>query len=223
MIWADQDEVAAIIQRIGPAVLSTVTAGAGSSGSELRRMIGKLLASDSAITDSASFAAQMIDCLNEARAAGATWVTMARVRLQALSESPQSLSATVLVQMIVRLSLAQEARLVTDLEFKSRDDVDSVAQTMAAAFDAAAEIASDDLQAGAYMAIISLQAAVTKYLTDTGRQLPRVVNYHVVQTLPALAMAQRFYADASRADDLRNENKVVHPAFMPRDGRMLAV
>ncbi|WP_166304314.1 hypothetical protein [Bradyrhizobium sp. 2S1] len=223
MIRADRDEVAGIIQRIGPAVLSTVPANVGSAGSELRRLVGQMLSSNDVVTDSAAFATQMTACLNEARAAGATWTAMSRVRLQALSETPQSLSATIVVQMIVRLSLAQEARLVTALQFQSRDDVESVAQIMGAAFDAAAEVASDDLQAAAYMAIISLQATVTKFLTDVGRQVPRVITYRFPQTLPALTMAQRLYADASRSDELRNENRVVHPAFMPRDGRMLAV
>lgn len=223
MIWADRDEVSAIIQRIGPAVLSTAIAMGSAEGSELRRLVGMLMSSESAITDSASFAAQMIGCLNQARAAGATWQTMARVREQALSENPQSLSATILVQMIVRLSLAQEARLVTLVEFQSREDVESLARIMGSAFTDAAEVASDDLQADAYMAIISLQATVTKFLTDVGRQLPRIVQYHFAQTLPALTISQRVYSDGSRSDELRNENKVVHPAFMPREGRMLAV
>jgi prophage DNA circulation protein len=223
MIWQDQDEVAAIIQRIGPVVMSTVEARSGADTSNLRRLVGKLLASDAAVTDSASFATEFKACLDEARNAGATWQSMGRVRLAALAETPQSLSATVLVQAIVRLSLAQEARLITLLTFTSRDDVENVARTIGAAFDQAAEVAADDLQAGIYMAIIGLQADVTKYLTDQGRQLPRVIQYHFAQVMPALAMSQRVYSTGSRSDELRLENKVVHPAFMPMDGRMLAV
>jgi prophage DNA circulation protein len=40
--------------------------------------------------------------------------------------------------------------------------------------------------------------------------------------MPSVALAHRLYADASRADELRNENKIVHPAFCLRDGRALS-
>ncbi len=223
MIWQDQDEISAIIQRIGPVVLSTIPAKSGSRASELRRLVGRLLASDSATIDSASFVAEFKACLDEARNVGATWLAMGNVRLAALAESPASLSAKVLVQAIVRLSLAAEARLITDLTFVSRDDVENVARTIGSAFEQAAEVAADQAQAGVYMAIISLQADVTKYLTDQGRLLPRVVQYRFAQAMPALAMSQRVYGNGSRSDELRLENKVVHPAFMPLDGRMLAV
>jgi prophage DNA circulation protein len=35
-------------------------------------------------------------------------------------------------------------------------------------------------------------------------------------------MAYRLYTDASRADDVRDENKVVHPAFCPMTGLALS-
>ena len=41
--------------------------------------------------------------------------------------------------------------------------------------------------------------------------------------MPSLRMAQRAYADPSRHEELIAENHVVHPAFMPREGIMLAV
>ena len=220
MIWQDQDEITAIIDRMGPVILSTAP---GSTSSEVRRLVGRLLASESAVTDSASFATEFTACLDEARKAGATWQSMGNVRLAALAEAPVSLSATIMVQAMVRLSLAQEARLITLLSFTSRDDVESVARTIGAAFEQAAEVAADSGQAGVYMAIVSLQSDVTKYLTDQGRLLPRVVQYRFAQSMPALAMSQRAYGTGSRSDELRLENKVVHPAFMPLDGRMLAV
>jgi prophage DNA circulation protein len=36
-------------------------------------------------------------------------------------------------------------------------------------------------------------------------------------------MAQRTYADPVRYVELIDENEVVHPAFMPLEGKMLAV
>jgi prophage DNA circulation protein len=40
--------------------------------------------------------------------------------------------------------------------------------------------------------------------------------------MPTLVMAYRLYADASRGDELRAENKVVHPAFSPAAGLALS-
>jgi prophage DNA circulation protein len=50
-----------------------------------------------------------------------------------------------------------------------------------------------------------------------------VITYGFTQVMPALRMAQRAYADPKRYAELIAENNVVHPAFMPRDGKMLAV
>ena len=41
--------------------------------------------------------------------------------------------------------------------------------------------------------------------------------------MPALRMSQHAYGTAERYQELINENHVVHPAFMPREGKMLAV
>jgi prophage DNA circulation protein len=60
------------------------------------------------------------------------------------------------------------------------------------------------------------------HLVETARPLPRMLNYRFYLTMPNVVMAHRLYADASRADELRNENKIVHPAFCPRQGRALS-
>jgi len=40
--------------------------------------------------------------------------------------------------------------------------------------------------------------------------------------MPTLVMSNRLYYDASRADQLRDENKIVHPAFCPPQGQALS-
>jgi prophage DNA circulation protein len=49
-----------------------------------------------------------------------------------------------------------------------------------------------------------------------------MLNYRFNQPLPTLVMAYRLYADASRGDELRYENAIVHPAFPPMMGRALS-
>jgi prophage DNA circulation protein len=94
---------------------------------------------------------------------------------------------------------------------------------MTDAFNEAAEVAADASQAGVYMATITLQARVIKHLSDQDRVLPRVVNYSFQQTMPAPTLSNRVYGTGERYLELAKENKVIHPAFMPLTGRMLAV
>ncbi len=220
MIWTDAREVDAIIQRIGPIVLSTAPVTDTTEAALLRRAVGRLLASDN--IEYQPFVERMRISLDLARHAGATLYTMGRVRLAALEEVPESLSAVAVVQAVVRLCLAQEARLVSQIIFASRDDVDATFSYITNAFSDAAEAASDALDAATNIAIIRLQADVIKHLTDVGRQLPRVISYRLGFPLPALAFSQRFYQTGDRADEVIRETKVVHPAFMPLTGRILA-
>jgi prophage DNA circulation protein len=215
-------EVLGIIRRIGPVVLSAAVKPQGEVGSGLRRLVGMMVA-DKNMTDLQAFAIALGHCLDLARVSEATLVTMDRVRKAALAETPLSLPAVLTVLTIVRLTLACEGRIVAYMTFRSRDEVDQLAAVIRDAFSQTSEVAADDLDAGTYMAIIKLHGDVTRHLAERGRQLPRVINYNYQMTMPALRMAQRAYADPMRYTDLINENDVVHPAFMPRDGKMLAV
>jgi prophage DNA circulation protein len=108
------------------------------------------------------------------------------------------------------------------MTFVSRDDVDVVRNTMNNAFLPMEEIAADEMAQDTYQHLVSLHAALAFHLAQTARPLPRMLNYAFYDTYSSLVMGYRLYSDASRGDELRAENKVVHPAFMPRSGRALA-
>jgi prophage DNA circulation protein len=173
--------------------------------------------------DLSTFGTALSIALDLARNCRATLVTMDRVRKAALTETPRSLPAVQTVLAIVRLTLACEARIISFMTFASRDEVDAIALAMNDAFSQTSEAAADDLDSGTYMALIRLHGDVTRHLADRGRLLPRVISYQYTMVMPALRMAQRSYGDPSRYQELINENSVVHPAFMPREGKMLAV
>ena len=84
------------------------------------------------------------------------------------------------------------------------------------------EIAADDMDQMTYQALVRLHAAVTFFLVETARPLPRMLNFQFGAPMPTLVAAYRLYADAGRADELRAENKVVHPAFMRPFGKALS-
>lgn len=222
MTGDEAKEVLGIVQRIGPVVLSSANDLSGDVGTALRRAVGMMVV-DRAMADANVFSFALNVCLDLARHSGATLASMDRVRLAALAETPVGLPAVEAVMSIVQLTLAMEARIVAYMTFRSREEADQIATSMNDAFEASAEIAADDLDVATYMAIINLHGDVTQHLADAGRQLPRVISYNFTQVMPSLRLAQRAYADPARYAELISENHVVHPAFMPREGIMLAV
>ena len=218
----EADEVLGIVQRIGPAVMSSAVDPTGAVGTSLRRAVGMLIA-DENMVDTQAFSIAFGICLDLARQSKATIVTMDRVRKAALAEVPVSFPAVQTVLAIVRLTLATEARIVAYMSFRSRDEVSEISTALNLAFSQTSEVAADDLDQGTYMALITLHGTVIKHLADRGRILPRVISYKYPMVMPALRMAQLAYTSGERYQELINENHVVHPAFMPREGKMLAV
>jgi prophage DNA circulation protein len=215
-------ETMEIVKRIGPVVLSTAHDVTTNAAAGLRRIVG-MMTVDYNMTHVQTFSIALSYALDLARQCGASLVTMDRVRKAALAEAPQSLMAIETVLAIVRLTLACEGRIISTTVFSSRDEAEATATAVNEAFDQAETVASDDLDAAIYMALLSLHGAITQYLAQQARKLPQIVEYSWQMTMPALLMAQRAYCDPSRFSELIDENNVVHPAFMPRTGRMLAV
>ena len=73
-----------------------------------------------------------------------------------------------------------------------------------------------------YQALIALDAKVVADLTTRAAALPRLVTYSLRPQLTSHALANLLYGDAGRSDELRAENKVRHPAFMPPTGTALS-
>jgi len=73
-----------------------------------------------------------------------------------------------------------------------------------------------------YRALVELHGALMFHLIETARPLPRLLAFEFAAPLATLLIGYRLYADAGRADELRAENKVVHPAFAPPSGRALS-
>ena len=117
---------------------------------------------------------------------------------------------------------ANSSSVPGDPTYISRQDVETVKASLRQPFNDAEEIAADDMDQAAFAALIALDAAVTNFLVTTARPLPRMIGYRFAASLPSLVLAYRLYQDASRADQLVQENKVVHPAFCPAIGLALS-
>lgn len=203
-------------------LLATSNEQKGRSGSDLRRACGDLKANaENYIVDNV-IAEKISNCFELARTTGATLDEFDRIRQTILAEAVVSLVATLIKQGCIRFSLQQMSMVIVDTKFTSRQDVDEVRNEVNVAFDQAEESAADEMALEVYRALVSLHAAVTFHLYETARPLPQMLRYQFAAPRPTLILSHRLYDTAARADELREENKVVHPAFAPREGRALA-
>jgi prophage DNA circulation protein len=202
--------------------LLTVSPTRGRSGSALRRAVGDVVAHAQSLLHDDLIGPPLANCFELARQTGLTMQNAAAVRARIEQEQPELLGAVLIKNAGINFCLVTEARIIADTTFVSRQDIDAEKLVMNDAFNAAEDVAADDMDQMTYQALVALHAAVTFYLVETGRPLPRLLNFQFSTALPTLVMAHKLYADAGRADELRAENKVVHPAFAPRIGVALS-
>lgn len=194
----------------------------GRSGADLRSAVGNVKAHTLQWLRADIIGGPLAECFELARLAGVSLAQMAKVRSVASAEPAVSVGAITMRDGLVELSLATEGRIIADTIFVSRQDAEQMKLSMNAAFAEVEEATADAMDAMTYRAIVSLHAAVTFHLIETARPLPRMLNFAFGQPMSTLLIAHRLYADAGRADELRAENKVVHPAFARPYGRALS-
>jgi len=194
----------------------------GRPGSDLRTACNDLIVRAEEMLQKDVAGPPLAACFNLARDCNTSYPQIAVVRNNTEAETPNLVGAKMVKDAIIQLCLACESRIVADLDFSSRDQVDSIKLEMAAGFDGAEEQAANEMDQETYRALVKMHGAIIDHLTDTARPLPRMLRFRFGKPAPTLTMAQRLYYDASRADELRAENSVVHPAFMRPTGRALS-
>jgi prophage DNA circulation protein len=97
----------------------------------------------------------------------------------------------------------------------SYEDAAALRLALTAALDSEITAAGDAGEDATYGALKTLRSAVVQDLTVRGASLPSVVSVVLGLPMPALAIAQRLYCDASRSDEITARSGAVHPAFCP--------
>ncbi len=152
---------------------------------------------------------------------------LALLLAETLRAPPYSPDATEAVVLAALHNLTQDAAVAAAAEAAVSADwpnagaaIDARDQVLAAVWareDAAADGGDDDL----YAAWKAVASAVQTDLTKRAARLPRRGLYSLPGTLPALALSQRLYGTATRADELVGLAGVPHPGFMPAAGPLL--
>lgn len=221
MFKIDAEEAEPIVQRAMKNLLLTV-AESGRAGSDARTGIGDLLAHLDVLLHSDTIGEPLANCFDLARAAGATTQGIVAVYDGVMIETPNTLGGSLIKDGLLNFCFANVARIIADVTFRSREDVEDAKQRLNSSFATLENVVADAMDSLMYLALIRLHAATTHLLIETARPLPRMLAFRFAAPLSTLVAAHRLYDDAGRADELREENKVVHPAFMRQEGRALS-
>ena len=202
--------------------LSGCIASSGLSGSQARTAIGDVAANVTQLLSADALGQPLANCFSLVVSSGATRPQIATVRVATEQEAPLTLGGVLTQNTAIRLCLATEGQIIARMTFVSRQDVDALKLSLRQPFDDAEEIAADDMDQSTFMSLIALDAAITNFLVTTARPLPQMSAYRFAAVLPSLVIAHRLYQDASRADGIVKENKIVHPLFCPPVGIALS-
>lgn len=220
----DLDEAVAATATVLDTLLLTLQGKTGLQGSTTRQLCGNLSANGSVQLNAggSTFWVNLAACFEAAQQAGSTYIAMDAVRAAAEALTPVGRPAIAVKNFCIRMSLAELARIIAATTFTSRQDIDAVMDQIDAAFERAELVAADNLDNVAYRLLLNIHAAVSNDLAQRSRPLPRMISYTLPKRVPSLTLAQRLYADPSRADELVDENKPIHPLFMPQSGKALS-
>jgi len=194
----------------------------GRAGFDARQACGDMKANCLNYLRTDTLGPPLSDCFEKARLTGMTLMQMDEVRTQVAYQGARLVGAIVVRDACIELALAEMSRIIANMVFTSREDVENVQLTINDAFAPVEEEVADQMDSLTFRSLIGLHASITAYLVETARPLPRMLQWRFTQTWPTLVLSHKLYADAGNADLLRQENKIVHPAFCPTSGRGLS-
>jgi prophage DNA circulation protein len=218
---ADAKEAQPIVNTVLDVLLSW-TPTYGRNGAEMRAAVGATKAYALQLLQTDQIDLAVTHCFDLALDNGINLQQIEAVRETATAQAATTLGAIMVRDMMVQLSLAVIGQVIANMTFISRTDVDLVKARVNAVYEEMEDTLAGRMDSMTWRAVLKLQAAIIQHLTETARPLPRLLAYRFKLVLPSLALGQRLYADAGRADELVKENKIVHPAFCLREGRALS-
>ena len=134
----------------------------------------------------------------------------------------QALDLDALTNLVREASITEQARLLLDIDFYSRQEALSARDTIINQIDMVTLRAGDRGDDHVYEAFQNLYAAVTKNLTARGASLAPLIAFQTGRALPSLVVAHRLYQKIDSELELVARNRTPHPGFMPVSLEVLA-
>jgi prophage DNA circulation protein len=217
-----REEATKVVATVIADLVATVTIDPGRPGSLFRLAVGDLLADAEELIETAAIAEPIANVFNLAGAAGATVEQLEAIRRRTIAIVVYAFPAWSVGNTCIRFALVQCARILAAMTFTSRPQIAAYLDRMNGAFDNAETVAANRKDQGSYQSLVALHAAVTYDLTTRERPLPTIVEYDFAVSRPALWIANRLYGGDDRTQEVIDENKPVHPAFMQMPLRALS-
>ncbi|MDA6077492.1 hypothetical protein O0544_17610 [Edwardsiella anguillarum] len=136
------------------------------------------------------------------------------------SDSSKAISSTINTLIVVLCSGAM-TRVAADASPTSRDEAEAITQRVSVQLDTALILTGDRAEDGMYGGLFAVRSSFLATMSDRASGLSELIQVTMAQPLPALTLANRLYQDAIRADELVQEVRVPHPAFMPTTMKVL--
>ena len=222
MTTDDVAEAVAFLQAALTALQAAVPTQTGRTGAEFRYACGDLLAQATPLIATAALGTPLKACFDDAVAAGATLNGLVAVRNVALTRTPTGQPALYIAGGCYCMALGAEATILAATTFASSAAALTALTVFSAAMDSAQEWTADNHLPALYQSLLVLGASVSRDLTSRATSLPRLTSYTSPRGTTSHALAYRLYGDATRCDELRLENGVIAPAFMPAFGTALS-
>ena len=222
--YSQTQEAATVLDTLLNYILMSLPPGQTPQRDYCRRLVTTLRSDPAAAIRGDTLGTDLQAIYVAADAAGATYggIEAARQYLMTQAGSMSAWVQTVLNSALV-MTLAEESQIVTRMTFASQADVQAMIAHMSDAFSQATALGIDDLDVTVYQTLTAMGGAIMNYLASVQLQLPRYMAYRAAAPWPSLYLAQRIYADPTRADEIEAENGVIHPAFCPVDLRVLSL
>jgi prophage DNA circulation protein len=208
----DATEAAAIAVAVLDAILD-VTPTKGRPGADLRTTVGDFETHAAALIQDDQSGPPLAEIFDLTRKNGAPLARMNYIRDVAVAQTARTPGGVLMKNSLIHLSLATEADIIAATTFTSRNEVMRIKDYANEAFSSMEDLAADAMDSNTYRALITLNAAVAEYLVTAQYPLPEMRAFQFAAAGPTLVQAYKLYDDASRADELRENNRVIHPAF----------
>jgi len=204
-------------------LLASIPSGTTDEINKVRGEIASLRARADQAVRSPGLGAELEQINLDANLAGATYRGIEATRVFVMSAATSnSLITQMLLRPILVMTLALQSKIISRMRFKTKEQVHNMILHVRDMFDQAQQLAVDDIDAIVYQTITALGGALINHLGSIELQLPRFVGYSTQVPMPSLYLANRIYQDASRYEEIEDENDIIHPAFCPTTIRVLS-
>lgn len=124
----------------------------------------------------------------------------------------QAQNQAAIVNLIQQSAAIEGARSITSLAFDSNVAATNMRDLLSELLSAQADKCDDD---DVYASLVDLRVEISRHLTAVAGEAPRLRDFMLHATLPALLVAHLAHADATRVDELIARNNIRNPGFVP--------